>query len=259
LFTSNTDFSVVNFFLADFGSSNQSLQTAHNYFPNQEATAVLLQPIIVDGANSNFFYQDVALVQPSAAGVTFGQPAFKDFVVVEATKDGLNWIPLKDGYNASANAQWLAAYNVNQTGVPSLSVDQTIDLKSKFKATDTLLFRFRLKADADATTGWGWSIDNLFIQQPPTGVELSEPISDLTVFPNPTGGKSKIQFTLIEDTQITIETLDAKGNSIGSQLPEKLPAGNHEQNIDLTEQATGLYYVRLKSNKKSTTVKLIKK
>ncbi|MCA6407423.1 MAG: T9SS type A sorting domain-containing protein [Cytophagales bacterium] len=259
LFKTISDFSVENFLLSNFGSSNQSLQTAHNYFPNQEATAILLQPIVVDNTNSNFFYQDVALVQPSATGVTFGQPAFKDFVVVEATKDGLNWIPLKDGYNASANAQWLAAYNVNQTGVPSLSVDQTIDLKSKFKATDTLLFRFRLKADADATTGWGWSIDNLFIQQPPTGVELSEPISDLTVFPNPTGGKSKIQFTLIEDMKITIETLDAKGNSIGSQLSEKLPAGNHEQNIDLTEQATGLYYVRLKSNKKSTTVKLIKK
>lgn len=259
LFKTISDFSVENFLLSNFGSSNQSLQTAHNYFPNQEATAILLQPIIVDGTNSNFFYQDVALVQPSAAGVSFGQPGFKDFVVAEATKDGLTWIPLKDGYNASANAQWLAAYNVNQTGSPSLSVDQNIDLKSKFKTSDTLLFRFRLKADADQITGWGWSIDNLFIQQPPTGVELAEPIRDLTIFPNPTGGKSKIQFTLIEDTQITIETLDAKGNSIGSQLFEKLPAGNYEQNIDLTEQANGLYYVRMKSNKKSTTVKLIKK
>jgi photosystem II stability/assembly factor-like uncharacterized protein len=259
VFKSISDFSVENFLLSSFGSSNQSLQTAHNYFPNQEATAILLQPIVVDNTNSNFFYQDVALVQPSAAGVTFGQPAFKDFVVVEATKDGLNWIPLKDGYNASANAQWLAAYNVNQSGGPSLSVDQTIDLKSKFEASDTLLFRFRLKADTDQTTGWGWSIDNLFIQQAPTGVELSEPLRDLTVFPNPTSGKAKIQFTLLEDTQLTIETLDAKGNSIGSQLSEKLPAGNHEQNIDLTEQATGLYYVRMKSNKKSTTVKLIKK
>jgi hypothetical protein len=261
LMTASTDFVISpfgGFTISNFGTSNQSLQSTHPYPGTTESTAMLSQPIIVANTSTNFFYQDVAIVQ-SSPGVNFGQPGFKDFVVVEATKNGLDWIPLKDGYSASANAAWQTAFSGNQPGTPAMQVDQSIDIKTKFATNDTLLFRFRLKADTDQITGWGWSIDNLFIQQPPTGVELSEPVRDLTIFPNPTGGKSKIQFTLIEDTQITIETLDAKGNSIGSQLSEKLPAGNHEQNIDLTEQANGLYYIRMKSNKKSTTVKLIKK
>ncbi len=259
LFKSISDFSVENFLFSNFGTSNQSLETAHNYFPNQEAIAVLLQPIIVDGTNSNFFYQDVALVQPSATGVSFGQPGFKDFVVVEGTKDGLNWIPLKDGYNASANAQWLAAYNSNQMGTPSLIADQSIDLKSKFKATDTLLFRFRLKADTDQITGWGWSIDNLFIQQAPTGIELTETVRGLTMFPNPTNGKAKLQFMLLEESTVSIETIDTKGSIVGFPLTEKFLEGKHEKEIDLTDQSSGLYYVKLKTNGGTKVIKVIKK
>ncbi len=259
VFKTLSDFSVENFLLSNFGTSNQSLQTAHDYFPNQEAIAILLQPIIVDGTNSNFFYQDVALVQPSAAGVSFGQPGFKDFVVVEATKDGLTWIPLKDGYNASANAQWLAAYSSNQTGNPSLSVDQNIDLKSKFKASDTLLFRFRLKADADQITGWGWSIDNLFIQQAPTGIELIETVRDLTLFPNPTTGKAKLQFMLLEESTVSIETIDAKGSVVGFPLTEKFLEGKHEKEIDLTAQSNGLYYIKVKTRGESKVIKVVKK
>jgi hypothetical protein len=250
LFVNTDDFLTLNtsFILADFGTSNQSLQSTHNYPANFESSTMLLQPIIVTATNSSFFYQDVALIQPSAAGVTFGQPAFKDYVVVEGTKDGLTWIPLKDGYNASANANWLAAHNVGQTGVPSLSVDQNIDIKSKFSANDTLLFRFRLKSDADAITGWGWSIDNLFIQQTPTGIEQEMPIADFTIYPNPTSGKVKVQYVLKESSSVNIETNDVNGKSVSSTALGIVPSGKHEVEIDLTTESTGIYFVKLKTN-----------
>jgi hypothetical protein len=261
LFTTADDFLRTNFTLSDFGTSNQSLQSIHPYAANSEAIALLLQPIIVSATNSNFIYQDVALVQPSATGVTFGQAAFKDYIVVEGTKDGLTWIPLKDGYNASANSQWLNAYNINfATGTPAISIQQTIDLKSKFAANDTLLFRFRIKADADDITGWGWSIDNLYIQLAPVGLETETQLTNFSVFPNPTNGKVKIQFELAEATPVSIEAIDIKGAIIKQFPAEPYQSGHYSKEIDLTNEASGIYLIKLTTStgKKISKVHLIK-
>ncbi|MBS1555935.1 MAG: T9SS type A sorting domain-containing protein [Bacteroidetes bacterium] len=259
LFTDLTAFSIQGFVLADFGTSNQSLQTPHPYFANTEPTAMLLQPIVVSPTSSNFFYQDVALVQTSPTGVQFGQPGFKDFVVVEATKNGLDWIPLKDGYNASANPAWLTALNANQAGTPTLQVDQNIDLKTKFSANDTLLFRFRLKSDNDNVTGWGWSIDNLFIQQQPTGIEPASTIEAFSIFPNPTDGKATIRYNLRQQSAVMIEVMDATGKiaiqeSIGAQ-----DVGTHEHQINLDGKSEGVFVVRVKAGNEIKTSKMVLK
>jgi hypothetical protein len=258
VFKTADDFLLDKFFLINFGTSNQSLQTAHPYLLNTEATALLLQPIIVSATNSTFFYQDVALVQPSANGVTFGQPNFRDFVVVEGTKDGLNWIPLRDGYNASFNAGWLSAYNSSvPTGTPSLSIDQTIDLKNKFKATDTLLFRFRLKSNADVTTGWGWSIDNLFIQQVPTGIEKESIIEEFSVYPNPATDKVKVRFYLKENSITLMEMMDATGKLVSSNSLGQRSAGVHETELNFENESSGIYFVKLKVRGTEKTMKVI--
>jgi Secretion system C-terminal sorting domain len=257
LFSSATHFFSNGFGLQSFGSSNQSLQTSHNYKASSTNTAHLLQPIIVSPTNSTFFYQDVALVQPSATGVTFGQPAFKDHVVVEGTKDGLNWIPLKDGYSASLNTNWLTAYNSSQTGTPALSVDQTIDLKTKFSVGDTLLFRFRLQSDNDATTGWGWSIDNLFIQQTPTGIAQESTLTDFSVYPNPTSGKVKVHYTLRERSTIAVEAIDINGKSIASMAFGIVQPGTHEVEVDLSAESTGFYFIKLKTSQGDRISKIL--
>ncbi|MCX8491791.1 MAG: T9SS type A sorting domain-containing protein [Cyclobacteriaceae bacterium] len=261
LMTASTDFAISplgGYTISTFGTSNQSLQSIHPYPNNSESTAMLLQPIIVASTNTNFFYQDVAIIQPSP-DVNFGQPGFKDFVVVEATKNGLDWIPLKDGYNASTNAAWQAAFTDNQPDTPTMLVDHSIDIKPKFATNDTLLFRFRLKANADQITGWGWSIDNLFIQQAPTGIELTKTVRDITLFPNPTNGKVKLQFMLLEESTVSIETIDAKGSVVGFPLTEKFLEGRHEKEIDLIGQSIGLYYIKVKTRGETKVIKVIKK
>jgi photosystem II stability/assembly factor-like uncharacterized protein len=248
LFTGTSDLSLTGLTLLSFGTSNLSLQSTHNYVAKAESTALLLQPIIVSSTNSSFFYQDIAIVQPSSAGVNFGHPDFKDYVVVEGTKDGLTWIPLKDGYNASLNAGWLAAYDAKQPGDQSLSVNQSIDIKNKFGANDTLLFRFRLKADADATTAWGWSIDNLFIQQTPTGIEPISLVENFSCYPNPTIGKVKVQYSLKEASNVDIYVNDATGKSVVSHALGLTPIGTHETEIDLGVHGTGVYLIKLRTS-----------
>lgn len=259
LMTASTDFVISpqgGYTISNFGTSNQSLQSIHPYPANTESTAMLLQPIIVASTNSNFFYQDVAIVQPSP-NIAFGQPGFKDFVVVEATKNGLDWIPLKDGYSASANASWQTAFTGNQPGTPAMQVDQSIDIKSKFATNDTLLFRFRIKADNDATTGWGWSIDNVFIQQAPTGIEPSPVVAEFGAYPNPTGSKSTVQYNLLNESSVAIETIDASGKIIASIDFGRQNAGNHYYELDFENSPKGLYLVKLRINKTEKAVKII--
>jgi hypothetical protein len=259
LFTSKSEVSGGSFSITPFGTSNQSLQSPHSYPNNSDIDALILQPVIVNANNSTFFYQDVAIIQPSPSGITFGQPGFKDYVVVEATKNGTDWIPLKDGYNASANGSWLNAFNGNQPGTPSMQVDQNIDLKTKFKANDTLLFRFRLRSDNDNVNAWGWSIDNLFIQQPPTGIELSEVLDAFTVFPNPAQEKVTVSYKLKDAANVMFTLLDANGKPVVEETMGKKPAGSYEREWDLSGKAEGVYFVRLKTEQGMLTTKLILK
>jgi len=259
LMTASTDFVISpqgGYTISSFGTSNQSLQSIHPYPANTESTAMLLQPIIVASTNANFFYQDVAIVQPSPS-ISFGQPGFKDFVVVEATKNGLDWIPLKDGYSASANAAWQTAFTGNQPGTPAMQVDQSIDIKSKFATNDTLLFRFRIKADNDATTGWGWSIDNLFIQQAPTGIEPSSVISELSVYPNPTTSKATVSYFLKQPSEVRILINDETGRTFSTENLGVQNGGQHVHEINLESDKKGLYLIRLKIGQQEKVLKLL--
>lgn len=259
LLADGNDFYLNKFFVLDFGDANMSLQTSHPYTSNSELSATLLVPMIVSNANSNFYFRDVAMVQPSADGVKFGQPEFKDYVVVEATKDGLTWIPLKDGYSSSLNSNWLTAYNGNQSGTSALEINQEINIRNTFAATDTLLFRFRLKSNADNTNGWGWSVDNIFIQQAPTGVEETGVISEASVFPNPSNGKAVIRYTLQEKSSVAFAITDATGKVIHTTGSREFEKGEHDYEVDLTGQENGIYLVQLKTNHGNRALKLVVK
>ncbi len=259
LLADGSDFFLSKFFVLNFGDANMSLQTSHPYASNSEHSATLLVPMIVSNTNSNFYFRDVAMVQPSADGVKFGQSEFKDYVVVEATKDGLTWIPLKDGYSSSLNSNWLTAYNGNQNGTPALEINQEINIRNTFAATDTLLFRFRLKSNTDNTNGWGWSIDNIFIQQTPTGVEENGVISEASAFPNPSNGNAVIHYTLQEKSSLAFAITDATGKVIITTNTREFEKGEHDYEVDLTDQDNGMYLVQLKTNHGNKTLKLVVK
>lgn len=248
VFVDANDLSVNGLTVNPFGLRNSTLQSSHNYQSNKEATAIVLSPIIVAASNASFYYEDVALVQPSSAGINFGNPLFKDYCIVEATKDGLNWIPLADGYNASFNSNWLTAYQNSQVGTESLVINRTLNLLDKFAAKDTLLFRFRIKADADAITGWGWSVDNLYIQQKPTATETPIDISQFEIFPNPSAGKINIQYSLVNTSPTTISIIDLTGRTILSYNLGYVLSGNQTLELNIDNEREGFYLVKIKTD-----------
>ncbi len=255
-FTSSSNFFSSGFSLQSFGTSNSSLQSTHGYTANKDVSAILLVPTVVSSVNSNISYQDVVLVQPGSTGSVFGQAAFNDYVVVEGTKDGLNWKPIANGYNSSANQAWSTAYNSSATGDISMTVTENFDLRSSFAAKDTLLIRFRLHANSDATTGWGWSIDNLYIQQQPTAVEPDESF-DVQLYPNPTSGNFKVRYLLPQDSEIGFQVWDMTGRSLYSKQLGNRSKGTYEEEFDLTDFNNGQYLIKVSTSIDTKTLKFI--
>ncbi len=251
------NFYVDGFLLQNFGVSNLSLQSPHPYVTNKDYTATLLAPIIVsDGSNTSVIYDDVAILQPGANGSTFGQKAFNDYVVAEATKDGLNWTPIANGYNASSQANWLTAFNGAISGDHSMSITENLDLKNNFAPGDTILVRFRLNSNSDNVTGWGWSIDNLYIQQSPAG---AEPLvtTDVTVYPNPSSGKFAISYSLKKESEVAVSVWDATGRSVSSQNFGLQPSGKNQAELNLEAAPDGIYLARLKTIDGDRILKLL--
>ncbi|MCB0496534.1 MAG: T9SS type A sorting domain-containing protein [Cyclobacteriaceae bacterium] len=235
---------IVNF----LNTSNKSLQSTHNYSVNGDYTSILTQPIIVSSTNSSFNYQDIALVEPGESGAVFGDEAFNDYVVVEATKDGLTWTPIADGYNASANANWLTDFESN--AVPtnySLYVDHSIDLTDRFAVQDTLLFRFRLHSNAQ-TTGWGWSVDNLYIQTEPLGIEKPKELASFSVYPVPSKGDFTIDYQLMLGSGVEVAIMDVSGKLIKSyKLGSKQP-GVYRFAFEQYDLKNGTYILKLNTD-----------
>jgi photosystem II stability/assembly factor-like uncharacterized protein len=256
-FQSSSDLVLESFTVQSFGSSNTSLQTFHNYPLNANLIAFLKQPIIVTSDHPFFFYRDVAIVEPSAAGSIFGQPQFKDFVVVEGTKDGVTWIPLKDGYNASLNSSWLSSYASVQAGKSNQQVDHDIDLTTKFSVGDTLLFRFRLYSD-NAIASWGWSVDDLYIQQIPTGVEPIKSLSAWSVYPNPTRGEITLSYTLTQKSSVEVLIFDSTGKVVINKALGQKERGEHTENLNLPSHA-GTYLVQIQTPLSKKVLKVIVK
>lgn len=254
-FQNGGDLKMNSFSVQAFGTGNTSLQSFHNYLNNTQHTTLLQQPIIISEEHPFFYYRDVALVEPGETGSVFGQPAFKDYVVVEATQDGINWTPIADGYNASINNDWLAAFNAAQVGNRSMLTDHNINLTNTFEAGDTVLFRFRLSANA-TINGWGWAVDDLYIQQAPTATEPTSTKANVSVYPNPTTGKVTVSYLITSTTDVNILVYDLNGRVvIQKSLGQKTP-GSYESELVISDKP-GQYLLQVQTKLKTEVAKVV--
>jgi len=228
-------------FIQALGGDN-AFQTPHNYSLNTPYSALLRKPIKVRASEAKVYYRDVALVEPGLPGSTFPQPEFKDYVVLEATKNGVDWLPISPGYDATRKPDWQTAFAANTPGSRSLMQDQVWEITPVFAPNDTLLFRFRMFSDGNVT-GWGWALDDLYIQQVPTGLENST-ASGVTASPNPTSGEVTISYQLATAARVQVEVLSPVGQSVMSVDRGVQDAGRQETKLSLRGSA-GVYLVRV--------------
>ena len=237
------------------GRTSESMATAHNYPDNSEQTILLRHPVKVSSTLSTLWYRDIAIVEPADVGAVFGTPEFNDYVVMEASKNGLDWTPLTDGYNARSDAAWLAAFNANETGNINMYVLHEVDLLDKFSAGDTLLIRYRLSSN-ESVNGWGAAINMIAIQEQPTGMERPEKsILKLSTFPNPSTGSFTVEYELNKPSEVTVSVLDMQGKRVHEKVLGRKSSGVNKEPITLSGQ--GNYLVIVKTNSGKEVSKMI--
>lgn len=232
------------------------MHTPHPYVVQTNYTATILKPVVVAAANAMLYYEDVALVEPGVDGAPFGSPDFKDYAVMEASKNGLDWIPLSEGYDARLHAEWSAAFTAGTPAERNLLRQHQIDLNDTFVPGDTLLFRYRVFSD-EAGTGWGAALDYIAIQEEPTGLENVRVLPSLTVYPNPARDRLTARYVLTEPSPVRVEILDHNGRILDVQSPLHDRAGAYEAMFNTAPFSTGTYLLRLKTAQGDRVSKIV--
>ncbi|MCA9732344.1 MAG: T9SS type A sorting domain-containing protein [Deferribacteres bacterium] len=251
--------------------SSFALQSPHPYEDAKDITAMLRIPIKVDMGDDSFSYDDIAIIELGEEGTVFGDEYFYDYVVVEGSKDGVTWIPLEDGYDSSADAEWQVHYKTKPETHPTadLFVSHTLHLRDTFAAGDKIFIRFRLHADP-ATNAWGWVIDNLSIQPNATGVEETDALPEhyelSQNYPNPFNPETMISYALPHNSEVSLYVFNVRGQKIKTLVQnEKQQPGRYKVKWDGLDDngvsvASGLYFYKLQTEKfvKSRKMSLIR-
>ncbi len=221
-------------------------------------------PITVASEEAEIKFDEVVLVEPGEDGSSFGEDAFNDYVIVEGSDDnGVTWLPLLDGYDATAEPEWLDKYNSIIKGVNSEAIgnrlifkQRVINMLETFSAEESILIRFRLFTNA-VSYGWGWAIDNLEIQNQVVSIEGSPFTKQgLKIYPNPSTGTVNLEFSQHLSSAASIEVYNAMGSLI-YVLDVAPNEGDVKLSFDLGDEGPGLYVVRAVFEKVGVTQKVL--
>jgi photosystem II stability/assembly factor-like uncharacterized protein len=245
---------------ANFNS--QAVNSPHPYVESTDYYYNLLVPIKITWSPNlaNIEYEDIALVEPGDDGSIFGDSNFWDYVAVEGSKDGFNWIPFEDGYDCRYNSSWKSLFDSNTNPTFSNYVHHKVDMTKKFNKGDVIFIRFHLYSD-EAAVGWGWVIDKLDIQPNASAVEkenTTPTVYSLSQnYPNPFNPETTIKFTLPQRSKVKLEIFDALGRVVSTLVNSDLDAGSYRYNWNASKFASGVYFYRLNANDFSSSKKLI--
>jgi len=203
---------------------NEAINSEHPYEENSTYYYYLKTPITVSSGNANFYYQDIALVNST------------DFVTIEASNDGLNWIQLVTPYNATLHNDWES--QLGMTAPASwIYKANTIDLSQSFDPGEDILIRFVLSS-VEGSSAYGWLIDNVFIQENP--ILSASVVPTASVYPTIVAKGEMVNLRKEGGLESTISVFDIMGNRVG--LIEESSLGNASWN---TENVTsGIYFIR---------------
>ena len=262
----NDDFTLDRFNISgQTGFSSGILHTVHPY-PEGSAlgtnevnlTAKLNIPIRVAEEDAFIRFREVVIVETGEDGSEFGDEEFWDYVIVEGSLDGATWVPLLDGYDASANDTWEGLYLGQGNGSEQHFQPREINILDTFNPGDVIQIRFRLFSDPFAA-GWGWAIDNLYIQEEPviSGVNDPEIASKVSIYPNPSFGLVNLELQNVLNGQVQLRVIDYSGRNMLEQRFVNR-TGTLNDHIDLSALPMGIYVIELNNGSDRVTKKILK-
>lgn len=245
------------------GFIGKFLHTAHPYPQNKNLIYRLRNPVVIAAENSFFEYHDVAIVEPGEVDSKFDQAEFYDYVVVEGSKDGLNWEQISGGYDASFDEGWQSLYNDKASPNASNLHRHRIDLHETFAPDDTVYFRFRLFSDP-FETGWGWIIDNIDIQKEGTALttgfveDVMASKLGLRVYPNPVvNGRTQLEYYLPEPGPVNLSITDIQGKRVYQEQLGHQGTGRHLSLLEGINYPAGIYMLKIETPFSEKNLKII--
>lgn len=90
-----------------------------------------------------------------------------------------------------------------------------------------------------------------------TGLDNELELGDLRAFPNPSNGFYRLQFELPERNDLAVDVYDAAGERV---YQERIVGfkGRYERTLDLSDRASGSYFLVISQGGKTATTKLVK-
>lgn len=121
--------------------------------------------------------------------------------------------------------------------------------------TDTAYFRFTMKSDSIDNGNEGWMIDNIWAAETIIHTIKKNELTDyVRIFPSPTNGIINIETKkLTEDHVIEQMTL----TNMKGQVVKQYSLSQAKYTIDISDQLSGQYYLKIKTNKATNTFKVV--
>ena len=86
--------------------------------------------------------------------------------------------------------------------------------------------------------------------------EVTSGINNIQVYPNPSKENFILEYTLVNESPVSIQIIDVLGQQIQTQFEGSSLAGKH--NFDITGLSKGTYYIRLVANDKTFVQKMVR-
>jgi len=103
---------------------------------------------------------------------------------------------------------------------------------------------------------YGCAIDNVTLKANTTGIQSLNDKRDLLIYPNPSSGKYRLEFNGFTDDEIRLEVFSIVGSKVLSKTIRGTSGKSIE--IDLSEQADGIFYLMVEDSENITWKKLVK-
>ena len=107
------------------------------------------------------------------------------------------------------------------------------------------------------TSGDKQAFSNMVLTPVAAGIENISINNEMKLFPNPSKGISTLSYSLNSDSHVSINIIDLNGKIVSEQVNEKQSEGSYSKKLDLNQLNSGTYFVKIKSDNKVNTKKLI--
>jgi photosystem II stability/assembly factor-like uncharacterized protein len=255
----NTDFYGPDFTIEGNSTlgSGMAVNSKHPYEENKDVHYLLKTPVIINKASDNtsrFYYRDIPMVEEGEAGSTFPSLDFYDYVVAEATLDGINWTPLLDGYDFSSvkMAANLAGKTINDQPVEKMFLYHELDLSKFYNQGDTILIRFTLHSDM-YSVGWGWVFDNVEIQNVGLAVKELKNNSTISLYPNPCNQILNVELNYSGSGYAGGTIFDINGKIAGQYELNR----NGKTVLNISDLPVGFYILEIKTGSRNERMKFL--